>query len=69
VIEFSDSGKPFNPLEHKYPDITLPVAQREIGGLGLLMAKKMTDHIDYRYEDGMNKLVIRKNHLSLSNSR
>jgi anti-sigma regulatory factor (Ser/Thr protein kinase) len=62
TIEFADSGRPYNPLSHDDPDITLSEEERDVGGLGLLMAKKMTDEISYRYVDGMNVLRIWKRH-------
>lgn len=59
-IEFEDSGKPYNPLERKDPDITAGVQEREIGGLGILMVKHIMDAVEYRYEAGKNILFIRK---------
>lgn len=59
-IVFIDSGIPFNPLENPDPDITLPADQRPIGGLGVFLARKLTDEIGYRYENGKNVLFIRK---------
>jgi anti-sigma regulatory factor (Ser/Thr protein kinase) len=63
AAEFADRGKPYNPLQNEDPDITLSAEERDIGGLGLLMAKKMTDKIAYHYENGMNILTIQKNHI------
>lgn len=60
VLVFKDSGVPFNPLEQKEPDIAVPAAQRQIGGLGILMIKKLMDEIAYEYRDGQNILTIRK---------
>ena len=40
-IEFSDSGIAFDPLEKADPDLTIPVSDKEIGGLGIFMARKM----------------------------
>jgi len=60
IIEFEDSGKPFNPLEKNDPDITLKAEERELGGLGIFMVKKLMDSIKYRYEDNKNILVIKK---------
>ena len=60
-ISFQDEGKPFNPLESREPDITLPARERKIGGLGIFMVKKSMDAMEYRREDGMNILTIRKN--------
>ena len=60
VIEFEDSGKPFNPLEKDDPDLTSDAEEREIGGLGIFMVKNMTDAIKYRYEGNKNILMIKK---------
>ena len=59
-LTFIDDGTPFNPLAVKPPDITLPAAQRGIGGLGVLMVQKMTDRQSYVYQDGMNRLTLEK---------
>ena len=60
TVEFRDSGKPFNPLERMDPDTTLSAADRNIGGLGIYMAKKSVDEIEYRWENGQNILTICK---------
>lgn len=60
TIELRDAGKPFNPLDKPDPDITLPANEREMGGLGIFLCKKMMDSISYRYEDGMNVLTMTK---------
>lgn len=59
-IVFEDKGKPYNPLEKKDPDITKPAEEREIGGLGIFMVKKIMDSVTYRNEDGKNILSISK---------
>ena len=59
-ISFQDEGKPFNPLESREPDITLPARERKIGGLGIFMVKKSMDDVRYEYRDGKNILTIRK---------
>lgn len=58
VIRFIDSGKPFNPLEKEDPDITLSASEREIGGLGLYLVKKIMEEVTYEYLDGKNILTI-----------
>lgn len=60
TIELRDAGVPFNPLEREDPDISLSAEEREIGGLGIFLCKKMMDTIDYRYEDGNNVLTMTK---------
>ncbi len=60
VMELRDWGRPFNPLEKPDPDVTLSAAERNIGGLGIFLAKKNMDKIAYRYEDGQNILTFSK---------
>lgn len=59
-IELRDAGTPFNPLEKEDPDVTLNADQRQIGGLGIFLCKKMMDSISYRYENGNNVLTMTK---------
>ncbi|MDR0957600.1 MAG: ATP-binding protein [Clostridiales bacterium] len=61
TMSFEDSGEPYNPLEKDDPDITLSAEMRDIGGLGIFMAKKLSDSISYNYKDGKNILTITKN--------
>ena len=61
AITFIDSGKPFDPLHRDDPDTTLAAEEREIGGLGIFVVKKIMDAVDYTYENGRNILRIRKN--------
>ena len=61
IITFMDSGKPFNPLEKDDPDISTPLEDRRIGGLGILMVKKSMDNVSYAYRDGQNILTLKKN--------
>lgn len=60
TIIFSDSGKPYNPLKKADPDITLSAEEREIGGLGIFMVKKIADFVEYEYYEGRNILTIIK---------
>lgn len=59
-MTFKDHGIPYNPLEHKDPDITLPAEEREIGGLGIFLIKNTMDQMEYEYRDGWNVLSIEK---------
>ncbi len=60
TIQLRDAGVPFNPLEKEDPDLTLSAEDRNIGGLGIFLCKKMMDNIEYRYEDGNNVLTMTK---------
>ena len=55
-----DQGIPFDPLKKTDPDITLPVEEREIGGLGIFITKKTMDMVTYAYENGENILTMMK---------
>jgi anti-sigma regulatory factor (Ser/Thr protein kinase) len=59
-IRIEDDGKAFNPLEAPVPDLDLPIEQRPIGGLGILIARTLADALEYRREGGRNVLTIRK---------
>ena len=61
-VEFriSDKGVPFNPLEKPDPDITLSAEEREVGGLGIFIAKKTMDSLSYAYKDNKNILTMTK---------
>ena len=56
----TDKGTPFDPLKKPDPDITLSADEREIGGLGIFIAKKTMDSIAYAYENGENVLKMIK---------
>lgn len=59
-ISFIDGGEPYNPLEHKDPDTSLGIEERQIGGLGIFMVKKSMDDVKYSYENGKNMLTLIK---------
>lgn len=58
VVNIKDNGIPYNPLEKEDPDVTLSVEEREIGGLGIFMTKKLMDDVDYRYIEGHNETIL-----------
>ncbi len=60
-ITFIDSGIPYDPLTRDDPDVTLPVEERKIGGLGIFLIKKYSDDVRYKFADGRNHLTIVKN--------
>ncbi len=57
-LDYYDNGVQFDPTKQKEPDLTLPVEEREIGGLGIEMVRKMTSSISYEYVDGHNRLTV-----------
>ncbi|MDR1663856.1 MAG: ATP-binding protein [Clostridiales bacterium] len=62
TIVFEDSGAPFNPLLKESPDLSVPMAERKIGGLGIMMVRELSDAVRYAYENGKNILTVEKNY-------
>ncbi len=60
VLTFIDAGRHYDPLEMEDPDVSLPVEEREIGGLGIYLVKQTMDEVFYEYRDGRNILTIIK---------
>jgi serine/threonine-protein kinase RsbW len=60
IIEVEDDGRPFNPLDVKDVDTTVPLEQRPIGGLGIHLMRRFMDEIEYRSEGGKNVLRMSK---------
>ena len=63
VIEIVDEGQPFDPLtEAPAPDLTSPIEDRPIGGLGVHFTRTLMDNVEYSRESGKNclKIVTRK---------
>ncbi|MCR4610267.1 MAG: SpoIIE family protein phosphatase [Lachnospiraceae bacterium] len=59
-ITIIDNGIEYNPLAKEDPDVTLPLEERPIGGLGIYLTKRIVDNIAYDYIDGQNVLTIEK---------
>ena len=53
-----DDGRPFNPLKAGTPDTTCPIEERQIGGLGLHLTRKMVKDVAYERREGLNVLTI-----------
>ncbi len=60
AITFIDRGVPYDPLKKVDPDVTLSAEERDIGGLGIFMTKKVMDDISYEYKNGQNILTLKK---------
>ena len=54
TLVFIDNGTPYDPLSHIDPDTTLSADKRPIGGLGILMVKRLADSVSYRREHNRN---------------
>lgn len=60
TLRFADNGNPYNPTEKPEPNISLSAEEREVGGLGIFMVKKLMDTVEYEYQEGLNILTLSK---------
>ncbi len=61
VVCLRDQAPPFDPTLIPPADVTLPLEQRAPGGLGIHLARQMTDSMTYRMSPaGGNELTLRK---------
>lgn len=60
-IAILDKGPPFNPLlEETEIDASIPLEEREEGGLGILLMRQYMDEVLYKRERGSNVLTLIK---------
>ena len=60
TLTATDGGLPFNPMEAPTPSTGLPLEERDTGGLGILLLRKMADEMSYEHREGMNILTLEK---------
>ena len=59
-IQVIDDGHPFDPLTAPTPDLSLDIEDRQEGGLGIFLLRKLSDDIAYEHRDGANCVTITK---------
>ena len=61
-VRLHDQAPPFDPTAMPDPDVTQPLHQRPVGGLGVYFARRSVDSIVYeRTPAGENRLTLMKN--------
>ncbi|MEI8292592.1 MAG: ATP-binding protein [bacterium] len=63
ILRATDDGIPFDPMSAPEPSTRHPVADRSPGGLGILLLRKMADHMSYECSGGLNTLTLEKSSL------
>lgn len=58
AVEFLDNGVAFDPLAVDEPDVTRPLEERDAGGLGILLVRRMMDEVHYSRKGALNSLRI-----------
>ncbi|MBD3626664.1 ATP-binding protein [Cyclobacterium sp.] len=54
IFEIRDSGKAFNIIEYKSPEINAVIKEKRKGGLGLLLVRKIMDKIEFETDPSFN---------------
>lgn len=67
-IVITDNGIAFNPTEFSSADIHLSAEDRPVGGLGILLVRKLMDTINYERTKGKNVLTLRMRYKTPSGS-
>ncbi len=60
TVTVADDGIPFDPLAVAPPDTTLPLAEREVGGLGIHLVRHLVDDVIYRRIGTRNETTLVK---------
>ena len=58
VVEFRDKGIPYTFEDLGDADVSSPVAERAIGGLGVFLIRKMVDDVRFRRDGDENILTF-----------
>ncbi len=60
AAEVIDDARAFDPLSAPKADVNLPLEQRNVGGLGIHLARTLMDEMTYRREQDKNVLIMKK---------
>jgi phosphoserine phosphatase RsbU/P len=67
VAQVVDTGRPFNPLaDAAPPDLSSPLENRPVGGLGVLFLKHFMDRLLYERIGNQNRLVLAKRYVPVA---
>ncbi len=57
VITMRDTGKPFDVSKVKQPDLKADLSERQIGGLGVYLIRKLMDEVHYESNSRTGNLL------------
>jgi anti-sigma regulatory factor (Ser/Thr protein kinase) len=60
TLTVADRGSAFDPFAGKEPDVTAPLSRRPVGGLGILLVKRLTNSQSWSRTKGVNRLTLTK---------
>ena len=59
VLVLEDDGHEFNPLNAPEPDVHLTAEERDPGGLGIHLVRRLAQDIRYERHEGRNRLTVK----------
>lgn len=60
-VVLEDNSPAFNPLKYSgsfEKDVLLPLEERPVGGLGIMLAKQSVDTFSYEFKNGKNRNIF-----------
>ena len=60
MLMVEDNGPAFDPLTLPAPNITVPLGDRRVGGLGVYLVRQMMDAVSYARDGPRNRLSMTK---------
>ena len=60
IFLLTDNGAPFDPTKASDPDIDAPLGDRPIGGLGIMLIRKIMNEVTYQRINNTNHLTLKK---------
>ena len=58
VVTIEDDGMPYNPFTREDPDTSLSLEEREIGGLGVHLVRKLMEEVSYHRKIDTNVITL-----------
>jgi sigma-B regulation protein RsbU (phosphoserine phosphatase) len=60
IVTLSDDGVEFDPFLREEPDVDSDIKDRQVGGLGIHLARSLMDDFSYRRIEGKNVTILMK---------
>jgi serine/threonine-protein kinase RsbW len=60
TMTISDDGHAFNPLQRPAVDVSGPIEDRDVGGLGIHLVRNLFDELTYERRAGRNVFTVGK---------
>ena len=58
TVEIEDDARPFDPVQAREVDVSVPLEDKPIGGLGVLLIRKSVDALNYQRVGDKNILTL-----------